>query len=217
MPSLPPIVRPAGGPVIAPRPPVDLQGGSNDPSLKAKISGNVLRLNGTASNTGIAPSFLTVYVDGKGASVQLSNGMTAAQALKELQAKLPLGYELKSVTGGKKGEVTAQIFRKSEPPAPSVPSVPAISVRLANDPSQKVSFTGGSKLTVTGTASNNGVIPSFLNLELDGKSISLNVSARDSAQQTAKKLRAALPAGYSASIEARSGKDEAVVTITRSK
>lgn len=209
-----PAIRPPGGPVIAPRPPVDFQGGSNDPTLKAKVTGNVLRLSGTASNTGIAPSFLTVYVDGKGVSVQLSKGTTAAQALKELQTKLPVGYELKTVGGGKKGEVAAQILRR---PGPAGDKVPAINVRLANDPSQKVSFTGGSKLTITGTASNNGIIPSFLNVELDGKTLSIQVSARDSAQQSAKKLQAALPAGYQATIEGRPGKDEAVVTITRAK
>lgn len=210
MPSLPPI-RPAGGPVIAPRPPVALEGGSNDPTLKAKISGNTIRLSGTASNTGTGPSFLTVYVDGKGASVQLSRGMTPAAALKEVESKLPIGYELK-VAGGKKGEAAAQISRKLETAGDKVP---AINVRLANDASQKVAFTGGSRLTVTGTASNNGNIPSFLNVELDGKAISVQVSARDTAQQTARKLQAALPSGYKAQIESRPGKDEAVVTITR--
>lgn len=212
MSSLPPI-RPAGGPLIAPRPPVDVQGGSNDPSLKAKISGGLIRLSGTALNNGVAPSFLTVYVDGKGASVQLSRGMTAADALKALQSKLPLGYELKMV-GGKKGEAAAQVVRK---PEPSGDKVPQISVRLANDPQQHVSFTGGSKLTLNGTATNSGIIPSFVNLELDGKAISVQVSARDTAATTARKIQSALPAGYKASIETRPGKDEAVVTITREK
>lgn len=208
--SLTPI-RPAGGPLIAPRPPVALEAGSNDPTLKAKVTGNVLRLSGTASNTGIAPSFLSVYVDGKGCSVQLSKGMSPAQALEELKGKLPMGYELKLMPG-KKGEVAAQIVRKAEPPADKVP---AISVRLANDPSQHVSFTGGSKLSITGTATNNGIIPSFVNLELDGKNISVQVSARDSALKTAQKLQAALPSGYEAKVETRPGKDEAVLTITK--
>ncbi|MFL5318248.1 MAG: hypothetical protein ACJ790_01230, partial [Myxococcaceae bacterium] len=192
--------------------PVDLQAGSNDPTLKAKVTGNTVRLSGNASNTGITPSFLTVYVDGKGCSVQLSKGMTPAEALKELSSKLPLGYELKHVSGGKKGESAAQIVRKAEPPAEKVP---AISVRLANDPTQHVQFTGGAKLTIAGTASNNGMIPSFVNLELDGKSISVSVSARDSAAKTAQKIQSALPAGFAATIESRPGKDEAVVTITK--
>lgn len=132
MPSLPPI-RPAGGPVIAPRPPVDFQGGSNDPSLKAKITGNTLRLSGTASSSGTAPSSLSLFVDGKSCSVQLSKGMTAAQALKELQAKLPVGYELK-ITAGKKGEASAQILRK---PQPAPTRVPSVTDRFSNDGYQK--------------------------------------------------------------------------------
>jgi hypothetical protein len=66
---------------------------------------------------------------------------------------------------------------------------------LENDPQLKVSATAfGFKLS--GTATNNGIIASFVKLSFDGHDLSTPVSRGDSSAKVFAKLKRGLPAGY---------------------
>ncbi len=91
MPSIAPVstvrpVAPSTKPVIS-----EVQ--SNDPKMRATLSGNVVNLKGVATNNGIVASFFSMNVDGKQVSVQLSRGMSPAQAFDAISKAMPKGYE----------------------------------------------------------------------------------------------------------------------------
>ena len=66
---------------------------------------------------------------------------------------------------------------------------------LENDPALKASATAfGFKLS--GTATNNGIVASFVKLSFDGHDISVPVGRGDSSAKIAAKLKRALPQGY---------------------
>ncbi len=75
-----------------------------------------------------------------------------------------------------------------------------LEVNLANDPGQRVRYTGGDTLSISGTATGGGIIPSMLHLTVDGTRVRLTVAAGDSALDTAAKLAAALPDTFTAHV-----------------
>ncbi|MGQ0506364.1 MAG: hypothetical protein ACT4TC_13715 [Myxococcaceae bacterium] len=95
---------------------------------------------------------------------------------------------------------------------PSAASSLAIEVNLANDPGQRVRFTGGDTLSISGDATGGGIIPSMICLTIAGTRIRLAVVAGDSAQQTAERLIAALPEGFTAQLR---GADPVRFTVQR--
>jgi hypothetical protein len=102
----------------------------------------------------------------------------------------------------------------SKPAAPApAGGTPKLSVDLANDRGQRVGFTGGNQLTISGTATGGSMgIPSFVNLTLDGQRVSVSLHGGESAQQTAQLVQSALPIGYRASV---SGSDPVTVSIQK--
>ena len=84
--------------------------------------------------------------------------------------------------------------RTSSPAAPRTTDLLKVKVQ-ENDPTLKATATAfGFK--VTGAASNNGVVASFLQLSVDGKKVDLQLSRGDTGVQVFKKLQKALPEGY---------------------
>lgn len=68
---------------------------------------------------------------------------------------------------------------------------------MENDPALKVTATAfGFK--VSGQATNNGVVASFMKLSFDGKDVALQISRGDTGEQVLAKLKKALPKGYEA-------------------
>jgi hypothetical protein len=68
-----------------------------------------------------------------------------------------------------------------------------------NDPALKATATAfGFK--VSGQATNNGIIASFMQLQFDGKKVDLQISRGDTGQQVLAKLSKALPKGYEARV-----------------
>ncbi|MFZ5469195.1 MAG: hypothetical protein ACOZIN_07105 [Myxococcota bacterium] len=199
------------GPVISPKPyaTVKVAVSSNDPSQKARMvaRSNLFVLSGTASNNGIAASVLTLTLDGQKVSVPLSRGYTPATTFGAIERALPPGYTAQMLTQkrtGKVDTVTVRITKNLSPPSTR------LEVTLANDPAQRVSFTGGNKLTITGTATSSGIIPSFVNLMVDGQRVVVRVKRGDGAQTTAENISAALPKSHRAQVE----NTEAGVVIT---
>lgn len=69
----------------------------------------------------------------------------------------------------------------------------------SNDPGLKVDTTAfGFK--VGGTATNNGIIASFMKIDFDKKSVTLQISGKDTSQTVFNKLKKALPKGYEARV-----------------
>ena len=65
----------------------------NDPTLKAAATAFGFKISGTASNNGIVASFLKLTFDKKSVTLNVSKGDTGASLLKQLEKKLPKGYE----------------------------------------------------------------------------------------------------------------------------
>lgn len=170
-----------------------------------RISGNV---SGQAwpANSG-APQ-LTLNVDGKSLTLPLTQGQTPAQTAQQIQQALPQGYTANVRASG--GDLIVGVTKPSTQPTPG--SGPQLNVTLANDRGQKVSFTGGNQLTISGTSTGGGMIPSFVNLEIDGQRVSVSLHGGESAQQTAQMLQSALPIGYRAAV---SGTDPVTVAISQ--
>jgi hypothetical protein len=64
-----------------------------------------------------------------------------------------------------------------------------------NDPSLKASATDFG-FRISGQANNRGIVPSFLKLEFDGKSVNIDLSRGDMGPSVMSKLEKALPKGY---------------------
>jgi hypothetical protein len=90
------------------------------------------------------------------------------------------------------------------PPAiPGGPVGPAITPRFgieaeisSNDPTLSVTKLGNGAFKLSGIASNNGFAPSTLQARFAGQAIAVPLNGGTTAQQAAKKLEGALPAGY---------------------
>jgi len=65
----------------------------NDPALKASPTAFGFKISGTATNNGIIASFLKLTFDKKSVTLNVSRGDTGASLLKQLEKKLPKGYE----------------------------------------------------------------------------------------------------------------------------
>src|SRR5262245_3420715 len=65
----------------------------NDPALKASATAFGFKISGTATNNGIVASFLKLTFDKKNVTLNVSRGDTGASLLKQLEKKLPKGYE----------------------------------------------------------------------------------------------------------------------------
>lgn len=169
-----------------------------------RISGNV---SGQAwpANSG-APQ-LTLNVDGKTVTLPLQQGQTPAQTAQQIQQSLPPGYTANVRASG--SDLIVGITKPAQPPSGNQPQ---LNVTLANDPGQRVSFTGGNQLTISGTSTGGGMLPSFVNLEVDGQRVSVSLHGGETAQQTASMLQSALPIGYRASV---SGTDPVTVAISQ--
>ena len=170
-----------------------------------RISGNV---SGQAwpANSG-APQ-LTLNVDGNTLNLPLQQGQTPAQTAQQIQQSLPPGYTANVRASG--SDLIVGITKPSGPPPSG--NQPQLNVTLANDRGQKVSFTGGNQLTISGTSTGGGMIPSFVNLEVDGQRVSVSLHGGETAQQTASMLQSALPIGYRATV---SGTDPVTVAINQ--
>lgn len=95
---------------------------SNDMSQRtAKTGPNAFSITGTASNRGMAPSELTVKVNGKTIHVPQSGGETPAQVAKKLSAALPRGFKAEITAGpAANSPVTVQITDASSRSRPAV-------------------------------------------------------------------------------------------------
>ncbi|MCC6336894.1 MAG: hypothetical protein IT380_23245 [Myxococcales bacterium] len=86
----------------------------------------------------------------------------------------------------------APVAAASRPVAPHV-VVPKL---MENDPAQRAQVSPSGLITVSGVASNRGIIASFLKLEFEGKSVSIGLSGGQSPRATFEKLEKAMPNGY---------------------
>ncbi len=179
---------------------------SNDPGLRIIGEGpGTWRFAGTPRSGG------AVRVQLPGASaveISLNQIRTQHQVLEALVGALPQGYE--AVLHSRPGsELIFSLGRRVERPAPIDFGV---EVNLANDPGQRVRFTGGDTLSISGRATGGGIIPSMLCVTIDGTRLRLAVVAGESAHQVASKLAAALPAGFAARVQ---GTDPVSVQLHR--
>jgi hypothetical protein len=96
-------------------------------------------------------------------------------------------------------------------PASSQASSATVSTRplkvkaAGNDPAQKVTASSAGVVTVSGTANNRGIARSVLTFEFDGKRVSIDPDAGDTAKKVLEKLQQALPKGYQAERVSGSG------------
>lgn len=197
-----PVITSAIGPVICPRPyaTVKVAAASNDPAQRVRMlpKSNVFSITGTTSNSGIARSSLTLTLDGRRISVPLGGGLSPKGTFEAIRAALPPGYEAQQV-GAKKpsksGAIAVRISKSLAPPTP------ALELVVANDRSQRVSLAAGNKIQIEGIATNEGLVPSFVNLSVDGHRVLVRIDSGATARRTAEQLSASLPKGYKAKIE----------------
>ncbi|MFN7134810.1 MAG: hypothetical protein ACK4N5_22210 [Myxococcales bacterium] len=188
-----------GGCVIPPAPApaaARVSATSNDPAQRVAAQGaGGFRISGTASNHGFVPSRLTVTVDGRQLVVPLSRGMTPAQTAAALRKALPEGYELsvRATHRNPGSDVVVGIRRKPVAPA----RTPEVKV-ASNDPTQQLTSTGRNTFEVSGIASNNGFAPSVATVTVNGQTLRVPLNGGDTTEETARRIAAALPRGYTA-------------------
>jgi hypothetical protein len=202
MPSLPPI-----GPLLAPPPQVGVKVAavSNDPAQKVRMlpGSSLFNVRGLAKKS----STLTVTLDGVKVAVPLAPNQPPSATLAALKAALPPGYEAVGVLLGKPGQAENMNVRITRRLA-SV-AAPAVELMLANDPKQRVRVPDGKKLVISGIATNNGFVPSMVNLRIDGRPVSVSIDGGDSPAKTARAILAALPEGYRGQVET----DDVMATV----
>lgn len=76
-----------------------------------------------------------------------------------------------------------------------IPPAPVSVKATSNDPALRINVTGD-MVSISGTATNNGIVPSTASFQVDGKTISLPLSGGMTGQQVQDLLAAKLPAGY---------------------
>lgn len=79
------------------------------------------------------------------------------------------------------------------PPAPA--TRPLSISATSNDPAQQVKV-NGDRVTITGTAKNNGFVPSSVSLSFDGQSVRIPLSGGMTPADTERAIAQALPSGY---------------------
>lgn len=164
----------------------------NDPTMRVTSTAFGFRINGTASNSGTKASVLRLSFDGQKVSIPLSRGDTSQSVLRKLERELPAGYQARVL----------QSFRNMPPdmvigiaPKPVQPKALKVKV-VENDPALKVSQPSPTTVRISGTATNNGFVASFLKLDFDSRSVTVNLSRGDTSQHVVRKLEKALPKGY---------------------
>lgn len=86
-------------------------------------------------------------------------------------------------------------------PKPPAPERVAAKVEVReNDPGLRVGV-NGTRVTVSGVGTNNGFVPSVLQLKVDGRSINVPIAKGDTARDIAAKVRAQLPKGYELKVD----------------
>jgi hypothetical protein len=212
---------------LTPRPPVALDGGvtqprggrfqpdaqvsltSNDPGLRIIAEGpGTWRFTGAAKANRSTPAVVRLQLQGRSLDVPLSAGQSPDQVLEAIIAALPEGFEAVPYRSSGQERVVSIGHRVAQPPPPDF----GFEVNLANDPGQRVQFTGGDTLSIRGSATGGGIIPSMIQLTVGGTRVRLPVTAGDSALATAGKLCAALPPGFCASVQ---GADPVTVQLRR--
>lgn len=169
---------------------------SNDPTQQVeKLSSSQFKLSGVGSNRGTKPSVLTVTVGGKTIRVPINGGQNPGKTAALLQNSLPPTHEMEFRLTHRhlSSDVIIDIRKK---PAGKIPNVTV----QGNDPVQRLTSLARNKFEISGIASNNGIIQSFVNVTVDGKSAKVLLNGGETTEATAKKIAAALPKGYKATV-----------------
>ena len=156
------------------------------------------------------PSRLTMSLNGRALEICLHEGMLPAEIFESIESLLPSEFEAIAMShpgAGPLGPLTLQLTRRLHPES----SVPRVRILEASDRKQRVCFIGNNRLMIAGTAL--GTPPSRIELEIDGRRLTLVVKKGDSARRTGKSLSTALPPGYRALLETR--ESDVAVTVYR--
>jgi hypothetical protein len=106
-------------------------------------------------------------------------------------------------------------IRSSAPPSPAARAAPRrLDLKVTeNDPALAAEVRAGGKLCILrGVASNRGTVASFLQLEFDGKKVSVRPQRHQTAKDLREALRTAMPPGYALVVPqylGRTGNDHA--------
>jgi phage tail sheath gpL-like len=196
---------------------------SNDPTQHVeKLSPSQFKISGVGSNRGTKASVLTVTVGGKTIRVPIGGGQNPGQTAALLQKSLPPTHEMEFRLTHRHLSSDVIIDIRKKPAASKIPNVTVQS----NDPGQRLTSLARNKFEISGIATNNGIIQSFVNVAVDGKSAKVFLNGGETTEETAKKIAAALPKGYKATVERKPIPPYArvdlrawpvTVTITRTK
>lgn len=210
----------AGSPAGLPPLPAQIspQASTTDGTQVLDADRNVIRISGDAAGNSKA----TLTFEGQTISADLTAGMRAFDTFKALQAKIPPGYELRTlqeVHGTVMAEITsrtrfelpgtrpvpsparpppdnftAPTGRPSGLPPAGLPPLPQ-PVRpsvASNDPTQHVSIDPTGHVRLSGVASNNGIVASALSLEVEGHKLTVPQGANMTPYQTFQELAKAV-------------------------
>ena len=167
---------------------------------------NVFDLEGESAGS----STLKLIFDGRELCLPLAAGMVPTDIFELIESTLPSDLEAiaRAFPGaGPLGSLTIQLVRRQHPES----SVPQVRIIEASDRKQRVCFLGNNRLMIAGTAL--GSPPARLELEIDGRRLTLAVKKGDSARRTGKSLSTALPPGYRAILETR--ESDVALTVYR--
>lgn len=184
---------------------------SADPRLEVMFGAEgMLTMNGFLADEGPFDAFLAMKVDGNFVTAGFHKGMDKADFFGELVRCLPPGYRAATPEGSASEVLIVDIFR-----TPSRGGSLEIGF-TCTDPSQRVRWAGKNKFIIEGRAARSLSVRSELEIEVEGKRITIVLCSGDHPIGTAARIRQVLPLGYTALIELPLFPGaEVVVTILR--
>src|SRR5688572_25428806 len=147
---------------------------SADPRLDVMFGAEgMLTMNGQLDDDGPFDAFLAMKIDGNFVTASFHKGMAKEDFFEELARCLPPGFEALPYSGGQPELLMLDLVR-----TPSRGGSPEVSF-TCTDPSQRIRWAGKNKFVIEGRAARSLSIRSSLEIELEGRKVSVGLASGD--------------------------------------